>query len=82
MASDQITADMVEAIEFPQLATRYSVQGVPRSVINDKAYLEGAVPEALFVAKIQETLGMITSEEMQKLVEGFEAGAEQPEHES
>ncbi|MEM4410028.1 MAG: thioredoxin family protein, partial [Candidatus Caldarchaeum sp.] len=31
-----ITADMVEVIEFPHLATKYDVMAVPKVVINDK----------------------------------------------
>jgi len=68
IASDQITADMVEAIEFPHLANKYSVQGVPRSVINEKTHIEGAVPEPFFVAKVQEALGLITAEDVEKLL--------------
>lgn len=68
LASDQITADMVEAIEFPHLANKYHVQGVPRSVINEKTHIEGAAPEPLLVAKIQEALGLISAEDVEKLL--------------
>jgi len=54
MESDLIRADMVEAIEFPHLASKYFVQGVPRTVINDKVHQEGAVPEPLLLAKLME----------------------------
>ena len=50
--SKQITSDMVEAIEFPHLAQKYSVAGVPRSVINDGHFIEGAVPEQTYVQRI------------------------------
>ena len=43
---------MVEVIEFPQLATKYSVMGVPKIVINDEIEFEGALPEDLFVAEL------------------------------
>ena len=46
MASDKVTADMVEISEFPHLAQKYQVQGVPRTVINEKWAVEGAAPEA------------------------------------
>ena len=62
LASDKITADMVEAIEFPQLANKYGVQGVPRSVINEKTHIEGAV------AKDQEAQGLISAEDVEKLL--------------
>ena len=45
MASDLIRADMVEAIEFPHLANKYQVMGVPRTVFNETVHQEGAVPE-------------------------------------
>lgn len=48
MESDLVRADMVEAIEFPHLSMKYQVQGVPRTVINETAYLEGAAPEAYY----------------------------------
>jgi NADH-dependent peroxiredoxin subunit F len=44
MASEYISADMVEASEYPQLVQRYSVQGVPRTVINEVSTFEGALP--------------------------------------
>jgi glutaredoxin-like protein len=56
MESALITADMVEAIEFPHLANKYQVQGVPRTVINDTVHQEGAVPEPLLLAKLMEAL--------------------------
>jgi NADH-dependent peroxiredoxin subunit F len=40
----QITADMVESSEFPQLVQRYGVQGVPKTVINEAFSFDGAVP--------------------------------------
>lgn len=44
-----ITADMVESIEFPHLANRYSVMAVPKTVINDKIEFVGAPSEEEFV---------------------------------
>ena len=55
--SDYITADMVEAIEFPHLANKYSVYGVPRTVINETVHQEGAVPEPMMLAKLLEAVG-------------------------
>jgi len=49
---------MVESIEFPHLANKYAVQGVPRTVINEDTYLDGAAPEPLFVAKVLEAVGV------------------------
>jgi glutaredoxin-like protein len=54
MASDLITADMVEVSEFPQLAVKYAVRGVPKSVANEDVDWVGNMPEsqvAAFVAQ-------------------------------
>ena len=56
MESELITADMVEAIEFPHLANKYHVYGVPRTVINESMHQEGAVPEPMLLAKILEAV--------------------------
>jgi predicted DsbA family dithiol-disulfide isomerase len=54
--SDHVRADMVEAIEFPHLAIKYNVRGVPRTVINETIQIEGAVPEPMLMAQLQEAL--------------------------
>ena len=52
-ASGQVRADMVDASEFPELANRYGVNAVPRIVINDRIHVEGAVPEAVLLARLE-----------------------------
>lgn len=49
MEFPQISAHIIEATEFPYLADKYSVFGVPKTVINDKVEIEGAVSEQLFL---------------------------------
>ncbi len=49
MENDLIRADMIEATEFPELSNRYGVMAVPRVVINEDHYFEGALPEAAFL---------------------------------
>jgi predicted DsbA family dithiol-disulfide isomerase len=56
MESGWITADMVEATEFPDLANKYQVYGVPRTVINETIHIEGAVPEPALVNKLMQVL--------------------------
>jgi predicted DsbA family dithiol-disulfide isomerase len=56
MESDKITAEAIEATEFPDLAQQYRVMAVPRTVINDQAFLEGAMPESMFVRRIIEAV--------------------------
>ena len=47
-----ITADVVEVSEFIDLAQRYQVQGVPKTVINDRAEFTGALPEPRFIQEV------------------------------
>jgi len=56
-ASPQITADVVEVSEFPELGERYHVMGVPRTVIGEHVFVEGAAPEGMLVGKLEEALG-------------------------
>jgi glutaredoxin-like protein len=56
IASPMVRADMVEAQEFPHLVTRYQVMGVPRTVINESAHIEGAAPEPMVLAKLREAV--------------------------
>lgn len=46
--SDMIRADVIDATEFPQLAQKYLVIGVPKVVINEKVEFVGAFNEDLF----------------------------------
>jgi predicted DsbA family dithiol-disulfide isomerase len=46
--SDLIRADVVDVNEFPYLALKYGVMGVPKTVINEKIEFIGAFPEDLF----------------------------------
>lgn len=52
VASDWVTADAIDATEFPELADRYQVRGVPRTIINEMVHIEGAVPEAMLMAEL------------------------------
>jgi len=64
MASSWITADMVEASEFPHLANKYQVYGVPRTVINEVIHVEGAYPEEMLLTELMQVLD---EKAMQKL---------------
>ena len=57
MASDYITSDMVEVSEFPHLAVKYNVQGVPNTVINEKHSLVGAQPEMEVIRAALKAIG-------------------------
>jgi alkyl hydroperoxide reductase subunit AhpF len=60
--SDNITADMVNAQEFPQLTQRYNVFAVPKVVINEATQFEGALPEDKFLEKVLKSTESITEE--------------------
>jgi len=50
-ANPNITAFAVEATEFPDLARKYSVTGVPKTVVNDAVEILGALPPDAFVSQ-------------------------------
>lgn len=53
MESPLVQAEMVEAIEFPELSERFNVSGVPQTTINGGAgTVIGAVPESHLIAEI------------------------------
>ena len=52
IASARVTAQCIEANEFPELSQRYRVMAVPKIVINDRVEFEGAIPEPNFVAAV------------------------------
>jgi glutaredoxin-like protein len=53
MESPLVQAEMVEAMEFPQLSRKHAVSGVPQTTINDgTGHVIGAVPEQQLLAEI------------------------------
>ena len=56
--SPRITADVIEANEFPELSQRFDVMGVPKTVINGVQELVGAQPEARVMAAIRAALSV------------------------
>jgi glutaredoxin-like protein len=49
---DLIKADVIESSEFPDLALKYNVIGVPKIIINEKTELIGAFSEDLFAEHV------------------------------
>ena len=66
MASEHITASMVEANEFPHLSSKYQVYGVPRTIIEDVIHVEGAVPEAMLVTELMKVLDPAAMQELRQ----------------
>ncbi len=58
IANPNIVSEMIETGEFPQLAAKYQVEGVPKIVINDKVHLVGAQQESAFVAAVMDSLSV------------------------
>jgi glutaredoxin-like protein len=52
MENPNIKADMIEISEFPQLAVKYNVMGVPKTVINETRELLGMQPEDEFLRQV------------------------------
>ena len=50
-ASPNITAYAVEATEFPDLARKYQVSGVPKTVVNDSVEILGALPQDAYIVQ-------------------------------
>lgn len=57
LESSHIKADMVESSEFPHLAQKYNVFGVPKTVINNAFSVEGAVSEEIFLENVLKAIG-------------------------
>jgi hypothetical protein len=53
IANEHVVADVVEVNEFPHLAQRYSIRGVPKTVINDSVEFVGNVPESDFIEHVR-----------------------------
>ncbi len=54
--NEHITADVVEVSEFIDMAQLYRVQGVPKTVVNDRIEMVGAVPEPRYMQQVLEAL--------------------------
>ena len=50
--SDWVRADVIDGSEFPQLAQKYAVMGVPKVIINEKIEFVGAFNEDLFAEHV------------------------------
>ena len=58
-ASPNITAYAVEATEFPDLARRYQITGVPKTIVNEEIEILGAVPQDAYV---EQALSQLTTD--------------------
>jgi hypothetical protein len=56
-ANENITAYAVEATEFPDLARRYRVTGVPKTVVDETVEILGGLPQDMFVDQALQNTG-------------------------
>jgi glutaredoxin-like protein len=54
LENQHIISDMIESIEFPELADNYMVSAVPKIIINEEISFEGAIPEEQFLEYVLE----------------------------
>ena len=57
LLNEHITADMVEAMEFPEYASKYSVLGVPKTIVNEHTSIDGLVSDVDLLEKIYSAIG-------------------------
>ena len=54
LESDKITADGVEVTGYPELARKYRVSSVPKTVLGDGVEFVGAGPESMLLQHVQD----------------------------
>jgi hypothetical protein len=52
MESDHVTADGIEVTGFPDLAQRYQVSSVPKTVVGEDHEFVGAGPESMLLKHV------------------------------
>lgn len=60
--SPRVRADIVEVTEFPDLVARYAVRGVPKTIVNDRLFIDGAVPEPELLAAVHRATAAAAAE--------------------
>ncbi len=53
IASEKITADGIEVTGFPDLARRYRISSVPKTVVGEQGEFVGAQPESALLQHVQ-----------------------------
>ncbi|MBI4312819.1 MAG: thioredoxin family protein [Chloroflexi bacterium] len=74
MDNPNVRADVVEVQEFPILAQRYMISGVPKTVINNKVQFVGAVPEQTLMDYVLKAVGADAKEQPSKVQVAPEVG--------
>jgi glutaredoxin-like protein len=58
LGNNNITADMVNANDFPELAQQYTVHTVPKIIINEHYHTEGALSESTFAERLMSAVSI------------------------
>ena len=61
--SSRVRSEVIEANEFPELSSKFRVQGVPRTVVNGIFFAEGSLPESMMTDALNKGLVDDPSEE-------------------
>ncbi len=61
--SSRVRSEVIEANEFPELSSKFRVQGVPRTVVNGIFFTEGSLPESMMTDALKKGLADDPSEE-------------------
>ncbi len=59
MENDLIRSDGIEVSEFPDVAGKYQVYAVPKTIINEAASIEGGLPEEFFLDEVLKVVGPV-----------------------
>jgi hypothetical protein len=54
LESEKVTADGVEVTGYADLARRYNISSVPKTVVGEVAEFVGAGPESMLLAAVQD----------------------------
>lgn len=55
-ASSRVVSSVIEANEFQELSRKHQVQGVPRTVINERYFAEGSMSESMLVPALSRAM--------------------------
>ena len=68
----RIRADMVESAEFPQLVQRYGVYAVPRTVINETYFIDGAIPPGKLYLEVLKAVDPVAYRKLDEAIREME----------
>ena len=63
MEREHVTADGIEVTGYPDLAQKYSIAGVPKTVVGETSEFVGAAPEAQLLDHVKKAAANGTGDE-------------------